>query len=145
MVALFYFLSVFGLTQNSVTFIQDSSVNILVEKHILSNKTIPITGFRINIFSQSGNHSRSGAMTAQTIFSERFPDMKSYVNFEEPYFRINVGNFRTQLEAAAALERLRSAYPQAFLVRDVLNVKDLLGIIDVVEEEEEEEESETEF
>jgi len=140
MVALFYFLSVFGLTQNSVTFIQDSSVNILVEKHILSNKTIPITGFRINIFSQSGNHSRSGAMTAQTIFSERFPDMKSYVNFEEPYFRINVGNFRTQLEAAAALERLRAAYPQAFLVRDVLNVKDLLGIIDVVEEEEKEKE-----
>ena len=140
MVALFYFLSVFGLTQNSVTFLQDSTVNILVEKHILSNKTIPITGFRINIFSQSGNHSRSGAMTAQTIFSERFPDMKSYVNFEEPYFRINVGNFRTQLEAAAALERLRSAYPQAFLVRDVLNVKDLLGIIDVVEEEEKEKE-----
>jgi hypothetical protein len=139
MVGLFCFLFAFGLTQNSVTFLQNPIVNTLLERHVLSNKTVSITGFRINIFSQSGNHSRSGAMIAQNIFSERFPDMKSYVSFEEPYFRINVGNFRTQLEAAAALERLRAAYPQAFLVRDILNVKDLLGIIDVVEEEEKDE------
>ena len=140
MVLFFCFLSAFGLSEGAVTFLQDSRVDILVEKHIESGKRIPVNGFRINIFSQSGNHSRGGAMAAQNNFSTRFPDMKSYVSFEEPYFRVNVGNFRTQLEAAAALERLRAAYPQAFLVRDVLNLRDLLEITeeDPVSEEEEE-------
>ena len=140
MITFFYFLSVLGLSEGSVTFIQDPRVDILVEKHIETGRFVPINGFRINIFSQSGNHSRGGAMAAQSAFSTRFPDMNSYVSFEEPYFRVNVGNFRTQLEAAAAIERLIVAYPQAFLVRNILNIKDLLGITeeDLVSDEEEE-------
>jgi hypothetical protein len=123
-----------GLTEEPVTFVNDFRVNSLVDKHIEYNKIIPVNGFRINIFSQSGNHSRSGAMAVQAAFSERFPNLKSYVSFEEPYFRVNVGNFRTRLEASAALENLKASYPQAFLVRDVLNVRDLLEISKIEED-----------
>jgi hypothetical protein len=126
----------FGLNENSVTFVKDSRVDVLVDKHVASNKTAPINGFRINIFFQSGNNSRSSAMAAHNAFSERFPNMKSYVSFEEPYFRVNVGNFRTRLEANAALENLRLTYPQANVVRDVLDVRDLLRIAPPPEEEE---------
>ncbi|MCL2027726.1 MAG: SPOR domain-containing protein [Bacteroidales bacterium] len=115
----------------SVTFSQDSRVNTLVRKHIESNQVTPVNGYRINIFFQSGNHSRTSAMNAQNAFSDRFPNMKSYVSFEEPYFRVNVGNFRTRLEAAAALQNLKLIYPQAYVIRDVLNVRDLLEITTV--------------
>ena len=130
MITFLCFLSALNLSGDPVTFSQDSRVNTLVRKHIESNRTVPINGFRINIYTQSGNHSRNGAMNARSAFSDRFPDIKSYVSFEEPYFRVNVGNFRTRLEAAVALENLKTIYPQAILVRDVLDVKDLLKIID---------------
>jgi hypothetical protein len=139
MITLFCFLFALVLSGSSVIFLQDYRVDALVEKHVESNKTTPVNGFRINIFFQSGNHSRGGAMAAQNAFSERFPGMKSYVIFEEPYFRVNIGNFRTRLEAAATLDYLKDTYPQAFIVRDVLNVRDLLRIVSVDEEELDEE------
>ena len=128
MIPFLYCLLALNLTGDPVTFLQDSRVKTLVKKHAEFNKTAPINGFRINIFFQSGNHSRSGAMASKNAFFERFPDMDSYVSFEEPYFRVNVGNFRTHLEAAAVLEQLKVIYPQAFVIRDVLDVMDLLKI-----------------
>ena len=134
MIAFLCFLSMLGLTDGTVTFSRDSRLDLLVDRHIEYNKVAPVNGFRINIYFQSGNHSRSGAIATQNSFSERFPNLKSYVSFEEPYFKVNVGNFRTRLEASAALENLKVAYPQAHVVRDVLNVRDLLGIIVASEE-----------
>ncbi|MDR0437501.1 MAG: SPOR domain-containing protein [Bacteroidales bacterium] len=136
MIAFICFLSMLGWAEEPVTLVNDFRVNSLVDKHIEYNKITPVNGFRINIFSQSGNHSRSGAMAVQAAFSERFPNIKSYVSFKEPYFRVNVGNFRTRLEASAALESLKVSYPQALVVRDVLNVRDLLGISPIITEEE---------
>ena len=121
------FLASLGPTGHSVNFVQDPRVDILVRRHIEFNQATTVNGFRINIFFQSGNRSRSSAMAAHAAFSERFPNMRGYVSFEEPYFRVNVGNFRTRLEATVALESLRVVYPQANVVRDVLNLRDLLG------------------
>ena len=125
-----------GSSGESVTFLQDSRVNVLIQRHIQSNQTVPVNGFRINIFFQSGNHSRSNALATQNAFRTRFPDMRSYVSFDEPYFRVNVGNFRTRLEAEAALENLRAIYPQAIIVRDVLDIRDLLRMPPLPSEEE---------
>jgi hypothetical protein len=128
-------LSVFALLalqQNPANVVQDSRVKELVAKHVEYNKVSPVNGFRINIFSQSGNNSRGAAVAAQTAFTEIFPYIKSYMTFEEPHFKIKVGNYRTRLEAAHALERVQIFYPQAFIVRDALDVKDLLGVEPVV-------------
>ena len=134
MITFFCILFTLGLTGESVTFTQDPRVDVLVRKHIEYNKIAPVNGFRINIFFQSGNNSRSEAMAVQAAFSERFPNINSYVSFEEPYFKVNVGNFRTRLEASAALENLKMSYPQGNVVRDALNVRNLLGVIVVFEE-----------
>jgi len=140
-----FFLPLLGLSsESSVIFLQDPRVEVLLRRNIESNRGVTVDGFRINIFFQSGNLSRSNALATQATFSEQFPEIKSYVSFEEPYFRVNVGNFRTRLEAEAALENLRRFYPQAFPVRDVLNIKDLLQLHPEEEEEEEEYDDEVE-
>ncbi|MCL2416647.1 MAG: SPOR domain-containing protein [Bacteroidales bacterium] len=135
-----YFLPILGLSsESSVVFLQDPRVDVLLHRSIESNRAVTLEGFRINIFFQSGNLSRSNALAAQTAFSEQFPEMKSYVSFEEPYFRVNVGNFRTRLQAEAVVENLRRLYPQAHVVRDVLNIVDLLQLHPEEEEYDEEE------
>jgi len=137
-----FFLPLLGLSsESSVIFLQDPRVEVLLRRNIESNRGVTVDGFRINIFFQSGNLSRSNALAAQEIFEERFPEMRSYVSFQEPYFRVNVGNFRTRLEAVTALESyLRATYPQAFVVSAVLNIEDLLQLHPEEEEEGEEEE-----
>jgi len=134
MITFLCLLAILNLSENPVTFVEDSRVKSLVNRCTEYNKSAPINGFRINIYFQSGNNSRSRAYTTQIAFSERFPNIKSYVSFEEPYFRVNVGNFRTRLEAFATLEKLTSTYPQAYVVRDVLEVKDLLNAGSVSED-----------
>jgi len=138
MTVFFYLLAMLGLNEESITFVKDSRVDQLIERRIEHNKITAVSGFRINIFFQSGNHSRGGALAAQQVFLEKFPDMDSYVSFEEPFFKVNVGNFRTRLEASAALRSIQAVYPQAHVVRDVLNLMDLLGIVPVIPEEDDE-------
>jgi len=123
-------LPLLGFSAGTVNLLQDPRVDVLLRRSIESNRNVSVEGFRINIFSQPGPNSRANALAAQTLFFERFPDVRSYVSFDEPYFRVNVGNFRTRLEATAALDALglRRLYPQAFVIRDALDAEHLLGL-----------------
>ncbi|MDE7238043.1 MAG: SPOR domain-containing protein [Paramuribaculum sp.] len=51
--------------------------------------------------------------------------MRTYVTYNSPYWRLRVGDFRTQAEAAAAAEELRQAFPRSAkeirVVRDNIN------------------------
>jgi len=99
--------------------VQDSRVDELVEKHIKVNEianTIP--GFRINIFFQSGNNSKTNANQAKTNFITKYPDVEAYVVFDEPNFKVKVGDFRTRMEARGFVEKIKADFPDAFVIKD---------------------------
>ena len=99
--------------------IQDSRIDELVEKHIKVNEianTIP--GFRINIFFQSGNNSKTNANQAKTNFITKYPEVEAYVVFDEPNFKVKVGDFRTRMEARGFVEKIKANFPDAFVIKD---------------------------
>ena len=99
--------------------VQDSRIDELVEKHIKVNEianTIP--GFRINIFFQSGNNSKTNANQAKTNFITKYPDVEAYVVFDEPNFKVKVGDFRTRMEARGFVEKIKADFPDAFVIKD---------------------------
>ncbi len=99
--------------------IQDSRIDELVEKHIKVNEianTIP--GFRINIFFQSGNNSKTNANQAKTNFITKYPEVEAYVVFDEPNFKVKVGDFRTRMEARGFVEKIKADFPDAFVIKD---------------------------
>jgi hypothetical protein len=52
-----------------------------------------------------------------------YPELKAYLLFQSPYYRIKVGNFKTQSEAQAYLKSLSEAFKgSVFIVRDVIEV-----------------------
>ncbi len=55
----------------------------------------------------------------------RFPEFRAYMQFNSPYWRVKVGDFRTRSEADAALAAIRAAFPsignQMRVVRDHIN------------------------
>jgi hypothetical protein len=77
-------------------------------------------GFRIQIFFDSGNSSKQAAMNVKRNFENRFPDIETYISFEEPNYKIRVGNFRTKLDAEGCLKKIAAQYPNAFVVPDFI-------------------------
>jgi hypothetical protein len=77
-------------------------------------------GWRIQIFFASGNTSKQAAMNAKRSFETRFPDIEAYLSFEEPNYKVRVGNFRTRLDAEGCLKKIATFYSSAFVVPDFI-------------------------
>jgi hypothetical protein len=103
--------------------IQDSRVDLLVKKHIQINETLnTMDGFRIQVFSESGNNSKTRAQSVQSEFQSRFPEMGVYLTFKSPNYRVRIGDFRTKLDVQRFLMALTGDYPNAFIVSDQINL-----------------------
>ncbi len=90
----------------------DVLVDQLVKKHIEFNEQLrTVPGFRIQIASLSGTNSKSNAFNLKEQVSNAFPEQQVYVIYDEPNFRVKVGDFRTRLEAYAFLQQLKPTHP----------------------------------
>ncbi len=86
-----------------------------------ANRTIKSTpGFRILAYT---GPSRDEAMKIRTAVIRRAPDEKDYLQFEQPTFRLKIGDYFTRLEAEAALARFRDVMPRALIVAELVSVR----------------------
>lgn len=86
-----------------------------------------MAGFRVQVFSDNNPRTaKSEARSKQRNISMRFPQYQTYVMYNSPYWRLKVGDFRTQQEANAAADELRHAFPsyskEIRVVRDRVNI-----------------------
>lgn len=96
----------------------DIAVSRMVDKHVELNqrvKTIP--GYRVQIASFSGTNSKTSAFTLRDRFMTDYPDVQAYVAFDEPNFKVKVGDFRTRLEAYAFLQQIIEVY-KGYIIKD---------------------------
>lgn len=101
---------------------QDPRADTLMERYIQINEIHPvIEGWRIEIFFEAGNYSKKLAMEAKSGFVEQYPEVPSYLIFQQPYYKVRVGDFRTKMEAEKFLREIEAGYPQAFVVMDEIN------------------------
>lgn len=86
-----------------------------------------LAGFRVQVFSDNNTRTaKNEARSKQRVISSRFPQYQTYVMYTSPYWRLKVGDFRTQQEANIAAEELRNAFPsyskEIRVVRDRINI-----------------------
>lgn len=75
-------------------------------------------GYRIQInFGQDRNE----ANKIRGDFSQKYPGIPTYMSYQQPYFKVNVGDFRTKLEAVKNLNIVKKTYPGAFIIKDKIN------------------------
>ena len=99
----------------------DVTVNAMVERHIEFNyrvKTIP--GFRVQIASFSGTNSKTSAFNLRDRFVLEYPSVQAYIVFDDPNFKVKVGDFRTRLEAYAFLQQIKEVY-KGYVIKDNIN------------------------
>lgn len=110
-----------------VEIIADAKVSSLVAKHIAFNENRKgIKGFRIQIFFDSGNNSKSNAVSAMKEFTNKYSEIGAYLTFNEPNFKVRVGDFRTRLDAKRLLAKIIDEFPNSFIViEDNVNMPSL--------------------
>ena len=97
--------------------IQDKKVNELVLKHVLINeaKRGTIKGYRVQIHF---GPERAKALEVKSKFNTQYHEVASYLDYQQPYYKIRVGDFRTKLEAYKLLQEISGDFPGAFIVTD---------------------------
>ena len=85
-----------------------------------------VEGYRVQIYASESRQN------AERVRSEALQwwgragtgeDLEAIVAYLQPYYRVRVGAFASREEADAALARVRRQYPEAFIVPDVVTVR----------------------
>jgi len=75
-------------------------------------------GYRVKIHFGAD---RSKAREIQSKFSSKYIDIPTYEDYQQPNFVINVGDYKTKLEAYAALKKFKEDFPYAFIVKSKIS------------------------
>lgn len=124
--------TILPLSETLNRFSHDQALDSLLQIRLAHYKRHPTQGYSVLFFSASGNHSGAAAEQAEEFFQFLYPDTPTYLSYDAPSYKLKAGNFRTRLEASAFLAQIQNDYPNAFVVRDVLDIKHLL-LLDVTE------------
>jgi hypothetical protein len=82
-------------------------------------------GYRIRIFAKTGAGARTEADDLRVKFRETHKDIEPYLNYNTPNWEIHVGNYRTRMEAMEMLDMIKEDYPQAFVIKTIIEFPEL--------------------
>ena len=71
-------------------------------------------GYRVKIHFSAD---KTKAREVQAKFSMKYSDIPTHEEYQQPNFVINVGDFKTKLEAYELLKKIKEDYPYAFIVK----------------------------
>jgi hypothetical protein len=107
-------------------------VHILVDSLLVANynklisknmKSSGISGYRIRIYSESGAGAKQDQQQVRARFLSLYPGIDAYNRYDEPYFKIFVGDCRTRSEALKLLDMIEKNFPNSFIREDYINLK----------------------
>lgn len=105
--------------EGKVEIVQDERITQLAEQYRKMSLNNPeVDGYRVQIFFDSGSNSKNAAANIKSSFETIYPEIKSYLSYKEPYYRVRVGDFRTQVEAVGFQKKIAVDYPNSFPVKD---------------------------
>lgn len=90
---------------------------------VKSSKVKGVPGFRIRIYSESGIGAKEKQQRIRARFLSEFPVIDAYNRYDEPYFKIYVGDCRTRSEALKLYDRIKRKFPNPILVEDFINIQ----------------------
>ncbi len=107
--------------QNNQTLTQ-LKVKQLIDKKAEYNRLTnsEIDGYRIKIHFGSN---KDAAKTVKTKFAAKFGDYNIYEDYQQPYFVVLIGDFKTKLEAFETLKKIQPEFPDSFIVKGKIKAR----------------------
>jgi len=93
-------------------------------KLLTKNKDVKgIPGYRIRIYSESGLGAREEQQRMRAKFLSYHPGVDAYNRYDEPFFKVYVGDCRTESEALKLRDQIEDDFPNPIIVPDFINEK----------------------
>ena len=109
-----------------LSIIQDQNIKILVNRYVdFRKKENRLPGYRIRIYSKSGQSARQNMNNERARFMKLYPDIPTYIDYAAPNFKIYVGDYRNKIEAFRAYKQIQKDYKDAFPVPSKINLPKL--------------------
>ena len=97
-----------------------ANYNKLISKNMQSSG---IPGYRIRIYSESGIGAKQEQQQVRARFLSLYPGIDAYNRYDEPYFKIYVGDCRTRSDALKLHDRISRNFPNSIIGEDYINLK----------------------
>lgn len=97
---------------------QPSLVEKSMDAHVEANRERTLSGYRVRIFFDNKQSARTESEAALKRFESIYHDVSAYRSYANPYFKVTVGDFRTKSEAMELLDRIKTEFPSAFVVKE---------------------------
>jgi hypothetical protein len=103
-------------SDSSVIITKDARYEELVNKQKQQNiQNQSMHGYRIQIYFGGV---RQKASEVKLDFNDRYPDIPAYLSYQQPNFKVRIGDYRNRFEAQRFLKNIEGLYPTSFIVPD---------------------------
>lgn len=97
---------------------QSQAISAAMQSHINGNRDRKLSGFRVRIFFDNSQNARNASEMTVKRFSSSHPGIPVYRTYQNPFFKVVAGDFRTRSEAMEFLQGIKGEYPGAFVVKE---------------------------
>jgi hypothetical protein len=106
--------------------IKDSRIDSLIAHRYSKGKTgarsssggFSSYGYRVQFYSGSN---RKEAFGAQNRLQQMHPELRTYINYKEPNFKVKAGDFRSRLEAVKLVQELKGTFTMLLVLSEKIN------------------------
>jgi hypothetical protein len=104
---------------SQVEIVKDHRLDMLIAKQEELNKKVYLennrtaSGYRILVVN---TNNRQKAMDVKSTLMRDFPDHKTYLIYQSPHFKVQIGNFRKREEAEQLRKQVNKLYPTGVIV-----------------------------
>jgi hypothetical protein len=109
-------------SSGGVKVVKDSRLDLLIKKQIYINNLAIRNqpGFRVQVIS---TNKRNEANDIKARAMQLYPDYRTYMDYQPPYFKVRIGDFKNREEAAELREKMSASFPGGvFVVPAIINV-----------------------
>ena len=111
-----------AITKGGLQLIAEPAITELHDKYIDENKArLETDGYRIQIY----NGRKTECMSIRARFISTFPGTAIYWLYEAPEYKVQVGDFRTRLEAEKFLEEVFTEFSGSFVLETKIKFPEL--------------------
>ena len=115
-------------SKDSIVVNKDPRLDILTQKQAIINKRAQFQlstglykGYRLQLLS---SNDRNQAFKLKYALMNKFPEYKSYVVYQAPYFKVRLGNFMKKDEAEKARKQLSKNFSSGiYIVEDAVEFR----------------------
>lgn len=116
-----------AVRETGVVVKKDPRLDVLVKKQSAINASIKKSsarsgkGYRLLVIN---TNKRDEAYSAKTKIYTYYPELKSYLSYQSPFFKLKAGNFKTRKEAETYQKTMNMLFPKGvFIINDTIEIK----------------------